>query len=64
MSVGFIGSYLFLSVVSLSCLDEGRSFVSRKCWIPLGLVNITVSVCNLGELLTLSGITCWPRSTA
>ena len=39
VSVG-IGSYLFFSVVSLSSLDEGRSFVSCKCWIPLGLVNI------------------------
>ena len=50
MSVCFIGNYLFFSVVSLSCLDEGRSFVSRNCWIPLGLVNITVSVCKFGRI--------------
>ena len=30
MSVG-IGSVLFFSVVSLSSLDEGHSFVSCKC---------------------------------
>ena len=35
-----IGSVLFFSVVSLSSLDEGHSFVSYKCWMPLRLVNI------------------------
>ena len=39
VSIG-IGSVLFFSVVSLSSLDEGHSFVSYKCWMPLRLVNI------------------------
>ena len=39
VSIG-IGSVLFFSVVSLSSLDEGHSFVSYKCWMTLRLVNI------------------------
>ena len=52
MSVG-IGSVLFFSVVSLSSLDEGHSFVSCKCWMPLGLVNILVFVCIWERCLLL-----------
>ena len=63
VSVG-IGSVLFFSVVSLSSLDEGHSFVSYKCWMPLRLIYIFSLCLYLGELRILSGITCWLGLTA
>ena len=48
VSVG-IGRILFFSVVLLSSLDEGHSFVSHKCWMPLRLIYIFSLCLYLGS---------------
>ena len=49
VSVG-IGRILFFSVVLLSSLDEGHSFVSHKCWMPLRLIYIFSLCLYLGSV--------------